>query len=122
MSRASAVVSPLPPVAVEALRQLGENLAIARVRRKEPQRVWAARLGVSLPTLIRMEKGEPTVAMGVYVRALWMVGRVQALPSLADPKNDLGALENEVRSAVKRRRVRTEASIQARLARKPNAL
>jgi len=53
-----------PPVAASALRQLGENLAIARARRRESQRAWAQRIGVSVPTLIRLEKGDPSVSMG----------------------------------------------------------
>jgi transcriptional regulator with XRE-family HTH domain len=118
MSKASDALASMPPVALEALRKLGENLAIARVRRKESQRVWAKRLGVSIPTLIRMEQGEPGVGIGIYATALWLLGRVQALPELADPRHDQGALELDVRSAVKRRRVRSAASIEARLARK----
>jgi len=102
----------------QALQLLGENLAIARVRRKESQRVWAQRLGVSIPTLIRMEQGHPEVGMGTYATALWMIGRIQALPELADPKHDRGALESDVRQAVQRRAVRRAASINARLAKK----
>jgi len=118
MARRTGALGALPPIATEALRKLGENLALARVRRKESQRVWAQRIGVSIPTLIRMEHGEPAVTIGVYVTALWLLGRVQELPALADPAHDRGALELDVRRAVKRRAVRTAASIQARLGRK----
>jgi|SRR6188768_597396 len=118
MSRRSASLAALPPLATEALKKLGENLALARVRRKESQRVWAKRIGVSIPTLIRMEQGEPAVAIGVYVTALWLLGRVQALPEVAAPEHDRGALELDIRRAVKRRAVRSAASIQAQLARK----
>ena len=109
----------LPASVVLELKKLGENLAIARVRRKESQRLWAKRLGVSIPTLIRMEQGEPSVAMGVYATALWMIGRAAALPELADPRHDQGALELDVRRATERRAVRSAASIDARLGRKP---
>ncbi len=115
MPKRPVATASLPPAVSEALRSLGENLAIARVRRKESQRLWAKRLGVSIPTLIRMEQGEAGVGMGIYATALWMMGRVQALPELADPKFDQGALENDVRQAVKRRAVRSAASISARL-------
>jgi hypothetical protein len=111
------LASALPPIAAEALKKLGEDLAIARGRRRESQRLWAARLGVSVPTLIRMEHGEPSVAIGVYVTALWMIGRTQALSALADPAHDLGALESDVRRAVKRRSVRRSASRAAHVAR-----
>jgi len=117
MSKASPVQGSLPPVATAALKTLGDHLAIARVRRRESQRAWAKRLGVSIPTLIRMEHGEPSVGIGVYATALWLMGRVQALGELADPQHDRGALELDVRRAVKRRTVRSQASIRARLAR-----
>jgi transcriptional regulator with XRE-family HTH domain len=121
MSKQAGALALLPPAVAEALRVLGENLALARVRRKESQRVWARRLGVSIPTLIRMEQGEPSVAMGVYASALWLIGRAPALPALADPKEDRGALELDVRRASERRAVRSAASIRARLARKPRS-
>jgi DNA-binding XRE family transcriptional regulator len=107
----------LPPATTQALRGLGENLAIARVRRRESQRTWAKRLGISVPTLIRMERGDPGVSVGIYATALWLIGRVAALPGIADPAVDKGALESEVRGAVKRRAVRSAASVEARLAR-----
>ena len=84
-------------MASQALKKLGENLAIARVRRRETQRAWAQRLGVSVPTLIRLERGDPGVGIGIVATALWMLGRAQALPDLADPGKDRGALEREVR-------------------------
>jgi len=115
MSKATPSLSSLPPIASEALRRLGENLAIARVRRKESQRTWAQRLSVSVPTLIRLEQGDPGVSAGIYATALWLMGRVQALPDLADPQHDHGALEMDVREAMKRRAVRSGASVNARL-------
>jgi DNA-binding XRE family transcriptional regulator len=116
MSKSSVVADSLPPAASSALRQLGENLAIARARRKESQRAWAQRIGISVPTLIRLEKGDPTVGMGAYASALWLMGRVQALPDVAAPSADVGALERDVREARRRRTVRSPASVSARLA------
>jgi len=117
MPKTSLVANSLPPVAASALRQLGENLAVARARRKESQRAWAQRIGVSVPTLIRLEKGDPTVSMGAYVSALWLMGQVQALAEVAAPAADLGALELDVRQARRRRPVRAPVSISARLSR-----
>src|SRR3954452_11334011 len=119
MPRLSDALESLPPTVTQALAALGQNLALARVRRRESQRLWAKRLGVSIPTLIRMEQGEPSVAMGVYASALWLIGRVPALPALADPKEDQGALELDVRGASERRAVRSAASIRPRVGRKP---
>lgn len=118
MPKTPLAVVTLPPAAAQALRALGENLAIARVRRRESQRAWAKRLGVSVPTLIRMERGDPGVGAGIYATALWLMGRANALPDLAAPANDRGALESDVRTAMKRRAVRSAASAEARLGRK----
>ncbi len=97
MPKSSRALQVLPPAATQALRALGENLAIARVRRRESQRAWAKRLGVSVPTLIRLERGDPGVGAGIYATALWLMGRVSALPGLAAPGDDRGALESDVR-------------------------
>jgi transcriptional regulator with XRE-family HTH domain len=117
MPKTPNALTTLPPAVAAALQRLGENLAIARVRRKQSQRVWAQRLGVSVPTLIRLEQGDPGVSAGIYATALWLVGQVQALPELADPARDRGALEMDVREAAQRRAVRSAASVQARLGR-----
>jgi transcriptional regulator with XRE-family HTH domain len=111
----------IPPAAAQALRAMGENLAIARTRRRESQRAWAKRLGVSVPTLIRMERGDPGVGAGIYATALWLMGTVAGLPELAAPAADRGALEGDVRQALQRRAVRSAASVEARLGRKAAA-
>jgi len=99
MSKSSEHNEWLPPQALVALSQLGSNLALARVRRKESLRAWAARIGVSVSTVQRVEAGDPGVGMGVYLAALWLIGRASALAELADPSMDSGALELDVRAA-----------------------
>jgi len=117
MPKATKAIDAMPPLAVKSLQQLGEDLAIARGRRKESQRVWAARLGVSVPTLIRLEHGDPGVRIGIVATALWMIGRADGLSTLAAPETDRGALELNVREAVRRRPVRAATSVEARLGR-----
>lgn len=118
MPKTPTALLTIPPAAAQALRALGENLAIARTRRRESQRTWARRLGVSVPTLIRMERGDPGVGAGIYATALWLMGTAGGLPELAAPAADRGALETDVREALQRRAVRSAASVEARLARK----
>src|SRR5258706_2608774 len=100
----------MPPAAAGPLRWLGETLAIARVGRHESQRAWARRLGISVPTLIRMERGDPGVGAGIYVTALWMIGRADGLADLAAPAADLRAIESDVRDVLERRATRSAAS------------
>jgi DNA-binding XRE family transcriptional regulator len=85
MPKSPKALLTMPPAAAQALRALGENLGIARSRRRESQRVWAKRLGVSIPTLIRMERGDPGVGAGIYVTALWLIGRSSARAMSARP-------------------------------------
>jgi transcriptional regulator with XRE-family HTH domain len=89
----------LPAQAQAALRELGQSLAIARLRRRESLRGWAQRLGVSVRTVQRLEQGDPGVGMGVYAAALWLIGRTAALSALADPAQDRGAHEVDVQAA-----------------------
>jgi transcriptional regulator with XRE-family HTH domain len=114
MPKMPEALSTMPPAAVRALKSLGENLAIARLRRRESQRAWAKRLGISVPTLIRMERGDPGVGAGIYVTALWLIGRTDALAELAAPAADVGAIESDVRGALTRRAARSAASARAR--------
>jgi transcriptional regulator with XRE-family HTH domain len=109
----------IPPAAASALRTLGENLRVARVRRRESQRTWAKRLGISVPTLIRMEKGDPGVGAGIYATALWLMGTVAGLSELAAPAADRGALENDVRRALKRGRSALSNKLASESNRKP---
>jgi transcriptional regulator with XRE-family HTH domain len=117
MSKASPVLNQMPPSTLAALSQLGADLAVARLRRKESLKSWAKRLGVSVPTLLRLEAGEPNVSVGVLATALWLIGRDSALGALATPKEDRGALELDVRQAETLGKERVQATAQARLKR-----
>ena len=110
----------MPSVVLAHLRELGANLAVARKRRREPLKAWAQRIGVSEPTLMRMEKGDPSVSMGVYATAVWLMGRSEAIADLAAPEHDQGALEDAVRAA-KTRAVRKRPSLYG-AAQTPNRL
>lgn len=110
MPKSPLALSQMPPATLSALQQLGADLAVARLRRKESLAVWALRMGTSVPTLMRMEAGEPGVSMGIYATALWLVGRSGALAVLAAPEADRGALELDVRAAVALGKERRNAS------------
>ena len=107
----------MPPSTVAALQQLGADLAVARLRRKESLKTWAKRIGVSVPTLLRLEAGEPSVSIGVLATALWLIGRDATLATLATPKEDRGALELDVRQAESLGKERARATAQAKLKR-----
>lgn len=54
MPKPSSATNQLPASAAKALRDQGENLALARQRRKESLRAWASCMAVSVPPLMRM--------------------------------------------------------------------
>jgi transcriptional regulator with XRE-family HTH domain len=117
MTKASSALKQLPPSTVAALEQLGADLGVARLRRKESLKTWAKRMGVSVPTLLRLEAGEPSVSLGVLATALWLIGRDASLASLAAPQEDRGALELDVRQAQTLGQARVRATAQAKQAR-----
>ena len=71
MSKSSAATFPSVQ---KQLAALGLRLRLARERRKLGTELFAERLGVSRETLRRMEKGDATIALGTFMRALRVLG------------------------------------------------
>ncbi len=82
---------PLP--AARALRELGRDLALARRRRGISTEDMAARLFIGRRTLWRLEKGDPTVAMGTLASAAYVLQLQDRLARLAAPAEDTLALQ-----------------------------
>lgn len=57
------------------LKMLGERLRGWRIRAEQTQKEFSARIGVSVPTLRRMENGDPNTAMRYWVEAVSALGR-----------------------------------------------
>ncbi len=115
MPKLSQALLQLPPATAATLEKLGADLAVARLRRKESLKTWAKRMGVSVPTLQRLEAGDPSVGIGIVATALWLIHRDAELGQLAAPAHDQGAIEMDVREAIELGRARAQASAEARL-------
>ena len=115
MPKIARALQQLPPATQATLEKLGADLAVARLRRKESLKTWASRMGVSVPTLQRLEAGDPGVGIGIVATALWLIQRDSELGNLAAPEHDRGALEMDVREAVALGRARAKAAAEARL-------
>lgn len=115
MPKTARALQQLPPATQATLEKLGADLAVARLRRKESLKTWATRMGVSVPTLQRLEAGDPGVGIGIVATALWLIQRDAELGQLAAPEHDRGALEMDVREAVALGRARARAAAEARL-------
>ena len=81
---------PLP--AVQALRKLGRELALARRKRGISTSDMASRLFVSRDTLWRLARGAPTVALGTFATATFVLNLHDRLANLAAPATDEVAL------------------------------
>lgn len=72
----------LPGVA-KVLSELGENIRLARLRRKLSSEQVAERANISRPTLVSVEKGKPTVSLGAYVQVLFVLNLEKDLLKVA---------------------------------------
>jgi hypothetical protein len=115
MPKTARALLQLPPATAAAIEKLGADLAVARLRRKESLRTWAKRMGVSVPTLQRLEAGDPSVGIGIVATALWLIKRDGELRNLAAPEHDQGAIEMDIREAVELGRARAQAAAEARV-------
>ena len=64
----------LLPKQLKIMTTLGENIKLARLRRKLTAGQVAERAGISRRTLVSIEKGSPGVAMGNYLQVLFVLG------------------------------------------------
>lgn len=84
----SEVSSILPPNVRRSLKKFGDDLSIARRKRRLTVAMTCERLGVSKSTWQRMEKGDPTVSIAAYAQALFVLGFGAPLGDLADQRDD----------------------------------
>lgn len=69
--------SPAPvlyPRQAKLLTEFGERLRAARLRRRFTASLVAERADISRQTLTKVERGDPSVTLGTYVRVLVALG------------------------------------------------
>ena len=72
----------LLPRLTKVLEELGENIKLARLRRKLSAEQVAERAGISRSTLWQIEKGLPNVSMGYYAQVLFVLGLEKNLSNM----------------------------------------
>jgi transcriptional regulator with XRE-family HTH domain len=80
--------SPIPLPVERAIHKLGSDISLARRRRHFSQASLAERMGASLSTVRRMEKGDVRVPIHFFARALHVFGEIQVLGHLLDTARD----------------------------------
>ena len=79
----------LLPKAQGVISILGENIKLARLRRKYSTQQVSERANISRPTLLSIEKGNPNVSIGAYVKVLMVLGLEKDIITVAKD-DDLG--------------------------------
>ena len=64
----------LLPKNQKLLKAVGENIKLARLRRKLTMDQVSERAGISRPTLSSLEKGNPAVSLGIALQVLLVLG------------------------------------------------
>lgn len=84
----SPVLDVMPVHVRRSLVRLGANLAIARRKRRLTVAMMAERVGVAKSTYQKVEKGDPSVSMGVYAMTLFVLGFADGFSDIADLRRD----------------------------------
>ena len=86
-----------------ALAALGRRLRAARIACNQTMAVFAARIGVSVPTLRDLERGAPTVQVGTWANALWALDRLEDLAGVLAERASLLDLARAPARALRKR-------------------
>lgn len=89
-------LASLPIPVKKALRNMGQGIRNARLRRRIPMELMAQRASISRTTLTKVENGDPTVSFGIYATVIFVLGLVSNLASMIEAeKDELGRLLEE---------------------------
>jgi transcriptional regulator with XRE-family HTH domain len=88
-------IPPQPLPVRRALAKLGADIRSARLRRRISTAVMAERAFITRATLLKVEKGDPAVSLGIYATVLFVLGMTARLSDLADVRSDETGLQLE---------------------------
>lgn len=76
-------IPPTHPRAQRQIESLSQRLRAARLRRSMTQEVMAERVGVSVPTIAKLENGDPSISLATVLRALTVLGLADDIDLIA---------------------------------------
>lgn len=106
----SSVHDVLPSRLKRSLVRFGSDLATARRKRRLTVAMMAERTAVSKGTYARIERGDPSVSMGAYAMAMFVLGFGDEAFRVSDPARDETGLLLEQERLPKRVRPRKSTS------------
>ena len=80
--------STLPLEVTTAAQRFGENVRLARIRRRMSQEELAQACGITRKTLYALEKGAPGTSVATAFAVLWKLGLLSTTTALANPDAD----------------------------------
>lgn len=92
------------------LSTLGENIRLARLRRKLSVRSMAERAGIAVSTLGNIEDGSPSVSLGNYLQVLTVLRLEDDILLIAD-KDPLGRQIQDAGLIVKKRAPKVKKTV-----------
>lgn len=84
MPRQNTCPADFPPFVLSQIEQVAQRIVATRKARGETQAQWAQQLGISQPTMARLERGDPAIATATYVMCLWLLNPQLDLLGLLD--------------------------------------
>jgi len=103
--------APIPLPVSRALKKFGMDLSLSRRRRCFSQQSMAERIGISVSSLRRLEKGDPSLSWGTIARALYVLGKLDKLNELIDTANDsigLVLMDEQLPRRIRKRKISSE--------------
>lgn len=97
------------PGTEEILQTMGEQIKLARLRRNLTVELVSERAGISRASLWKVEKGDPSVAMGIYAAVLHALNNMDKDLLLIAKDDELGRRMQDLKLTARKRALRKES-------------
>ena len=98
------------PATEEILQTMGEQIKLARLRRNLSVELVAARAGISRASLWNVEKGSPSVAIGIYAAVLHALNNMDKDLLLVAQDDIMGRRMQDLNLPIRKRAPRKEGN------------
>lgn len=98
------------PATEDILQTMGEQIKLARLRRNLSVELVAARAGISRASLWNVEKGSPSVAIGIYAAVLHALNNMDKDLLLVAQDDIMGRRMQDLNLPIRKRAPRKEGN------------
>jgi transcriptional regulator with XRE-family HTH domain len=100
----------IPPKLENILIRFGENITLARLRRKLSAEQVSQRAGITRTTLRKIENGSPTVSMAGFIQVLSVLGLENDFLEVAND-DEFGREIQDTKLMLKKRKSKNKKSV-----------